>query len=35
MLRSNLCDYAHAYILVNGRLTITGARADGATRRVD
>ena len=35
MLRSNLCDYAHAYILVNGRLTITGAGADGPTRRVD
>ena len=25
-LRSNLCDYADAYILVNGRTTITGAR---------
>ena len=30
MLRSNLCDYADAYILVNGRITITGARDDGA-----
>ena len=28
MLRSNLCDYADAYILVNGRITITGARDD-------
>ena len=25
MLRSNSCDYANAYILVNGRITITGA----------
>ena len=25
MLISNLCDYADAYILVNGRITITGA----------
>ena len=25
MLRSNLCDYADACILVNGRITITGA----------
>ena len=24
MLRSNLCDYADAYILVNGTITITG-----------
>ena len=29
MLRSNLCDYADSYILVNGRITITGA--GGAT----
>ena len=28
MLRSNLCDYADAYILVNGRITITGAGDD-------
>ena len=33
MLRSNWCDYADAHILVNGRITITGA--DGAARRVD
>ena len=32
MLRSNLCDYADAYILINGRITITGAGADGAAR---
>ena len=25
ILRSNVCDYADAYILVNGRITITGA----------
>ena len=25
MLRSNLCDYADAYILVKGAITITGA----------
>ena len=35
MLRSNLCDYADAYILVNGRIKITGARDDGAARRAD
>ena len=34
MLRSNLCDYADAYILVKGRTTITGAVA-GAVRRAD
>ena len=35
MLRSNLCDYAEAYILLNRRITITGARDDGAARRGD
>ena len=35
MLRSNLCDYADAYILVNGRITITGAGDDDAARRAD
>ena len=25
MLRSNLCDYADAYILVNGTITVTAA----------
>ena len=35
MLRSNLCDYADAYILVNGRITITGAGDDGAARQAD
>ena len=24
MLRSNLCDYSDAYILVNGTITVTG-----------
>ena len=28
MLRFNLCDYAHAYILVKGTITITGAGND-------
>ena len=35
MLRSNLCDYADAYILVKGTITITGAGANAATRQGD
>ena len=35
MLRSNSCDYTDAHILVNGRITITRAGDDGATRRAD
>ena len=35
MLRSNLCDYADAYILVNGTITITGAGNDDAAKRAD
>ena len=35
MLRSNLCDYADAYILVKGTITITGTGADAAARRTD
>ena len=35
MLRSNLCDYADAYILVKGRMTITGDGDDGAARWAD
>ena len=35
MLRSNLCDYADAYILVKGTITITGAGNDDATKRAD
>ena len=35
MLRSNSCDYADAYILVNGRITITGAGDDSAAIQAD
>ena len=35
MLRSNLCDYADAYILLKRTITITGAGADAAVRRAD
>ena len=35
MLRSNLCDYADAYILVNGTITITGAGNDDAAKQLD
>ena len=35
MLRSNLCDYANAYILVKGTITITGAGNDDGTKRAD
>ena len=35
MLRSNLCDYADAYILVKSTITITGARNDDATKQAD
>ena len=35
MLRSNLCDYADAYILVKGKITITGAGDDAAARQAD
>ena len=35
MLRSNLCDYADAYILIKGTITITGAGNDDATKRAD
>ena len=35
MLRFNLCDYADAYILGNGRIRITGAGDDAAARRAD
>ena len=35
MLRFNLCDYAHAYILVKGTITITGAGNDDAAKRLD
>ena len=35
MLRSNLRDYADAYILVKGTITITGAGNDDSTKRAD
>ena len=35
MIRSNLCDYADAYILVKGTITITGAGDDAAARQAD
>ena len=33
MLKSSLCDYKDAYILVKGTITITGAGADVAARQ--
>ena len=35
MLRSSLCDYADAYILVMGTITITGAGDNDAAKRLD
>ena len=35
MLKSNLCDYADACILVNGTITVTGAGADDAKKQLD
>ena len=35
MLKSSLCDYSDAYILVKGKITITGARDDVAARQAD
>ena len=35
MLKSSLCDYSDAYILVTGKITITGAGADAAARQAD
>ena len=35
MLKSSLCDYIDAYILVKRRITITGSRAGAAARRAD
>ena len=35
MLRSNLCDYADAYILVQGTIAITGAGNNAAERWAD
>ena len=35
MFSSNLCDYEDAYILVNGRITITGAGDDATARQAN
>ena len=35
MLRSSLCDYSDAYILVNWIITINGAGSDDAAKRLD
>ena len=35
MLKSSLSNYIDAYILVKGRITITGAGADAAARQID
>ena len=35
MLRSNLCDYADAYILVKRTITITGAGDDDGAKQLD
>ena len=33
MLKSNLCDYSDAYILVKGRMKLSGAGDDTAARQ--
>ena len=35
MLKSSLCGFSDAYILVKGRITINGVRDDVALRQVD
>ena len=35
MIRSKLCDYSDAYILVSGTITITGAGDDANAKRAD
>ena len=35
MLKSSLCDYSDTYILVKGRIRITGAGDDDAARPAD
>ena len=35
MLKSSLCDYSDAYILVKEKITIMGAGADLAARQAD
>ena len=34
-LKSSLCDYSDAYILVKGTITINGAGTDAAVRQAD
>ena len=35
MLKSSLCDYSDIYILVKGKITITGGGADDTARQAD
>ena len=35
MLKSRICDYSDAYLLVSGTVTIGGAGADGNAKRTD
>ena len=35
MLKSTLCDYTDAYILVNGTITMNGAGTDDNAKRLD
>ena len=35
MLKSNLCHYTDAHVLVKGTITITGPGNDDATKRAD
>ena len=35
MLKSSLCGYSDAYIIVKGKTTISGERDDEAARRLD
>ena len=35
LLVSSLCDYSDSYVLVQERITITGARADAVARQAD
>ena len=35
MIKTSLCDYSDAYILVSGTITVVGGGADDAARAVD
>ena len=35
MLKSSLCNYSDAYILIKGKITVTGAGDDSEPRRLD